>query len=233
MGVLTGHKDRIQLVHHGGQRGLIDVDAATTPLPSMDKDFEISGSSVANGNCTYNVEEGLTLTTSSTQADQVAMLPITAGDDFSLWREVTWGTDREVDWECVMLTDTLTSVMIIVAGLLLTFPATFVEGDDADRVVFNYLEGTDTNWQIAINRGSADVTVDTGVPVSASSRYHFRIRIDKARRAHCYINGREVYVSVPLADAINLLPCLAVEEGDTDPGVIHYVSMSISRALGA
>jgi hypothetical protein len=223
--------DRITRVWQAGEHGLVGVDATTILLE--DKDFEISGTNAADGNCTYNAERGLTLTTSSAAADQVAMLPAVGADDISLFREITWGTDRETHFEAVIKTDVLQTVGGIYAvGLLLTFPATFDPGDDNDRVLFHYEETTNTKWMIAVNIGGVDLNIDTGVLVTASTVYHFRIEIDRSKQAYCYINDQLVYVSTAL-DTVDLLPCVAVEEGNTNPQVVHVQAIAMSRALGA
>lgn len=222
--------DRITRTWQAGEHGLVGVDATAVLLE--DKDFEISGTNAVDGNCTYNAERGLTLTTQSAAADQVAILPAAGADDISLFREITWGSDRETRFECVIKTDTLQATGIYVAGLLLTFPATFAKGDDADRVLFNYEQATDTTWRLAVNIGSTDLDIDTGILMTADTVYHLRIEIDRSKQAHCYINDQLVYVSTAL-DTVDFLPCVAIEEGSTNPQVVHVQSIAMSRALGA
>ena len=222
---------RISRTWQAGEHGLVGVDATAVLLE--DKDWEISGTNVVDGNCTYDPERGLLLTTQSAAADQVAMLPSATADNISWFREMTWGTDQETHFEALLETRTLEATGIITAGLLLTFPATFAKGDDADRVLFNYEQATDTNWTIAVNIGSTDLDIDTGVTVTANTAYHFRIEIDRSRRARCYINDELVYVSTALTDAVDLLPCVAIEEGSTNPQVIAVQAIAMSRKAGA
>ncbi|KKN68053.1 hypothetical protein LCGC14_0455070 [marine sediment metagenome] len=222
---------RLSRIWQAGEHGLVGVDA--TAILLEDKDFEISGTNAVDGNCTYDPERGLKLTTQSAAADQVALLPAAGVDNISWFREITWGTDQETHFEALIETQVLEATGIIVAGLLLTFPATFAKGDDADRVLFNYEQATDTNWMIAVNIGSTDLDIDTGVVVTASTVYHFRIEIDRSRRAYCYINDELVYVSTALTDAVDFLPAVAIEEGSTNPQVVAVQAIGMSRKAGA
>jgi hypothetical protein len=108
------------------------------------------------------------------------------------------------------------------------------EGTDDDQVKFSYLQGTDTNWQANVSIGGTDTTADSGVLVTASSVYHFAIRIDRDRLARFYINNRLVHVTTALTDAIDLLPYLGVQAGTaTAAATIYFRQMGISRVLGA
>lgn len=220
---------RKEVIWHAGQGGLVGVDAGAVLLE--DKHFELVGTNVLDANCTWSADQGLLLTTQSAAADQCVLLPSSTADNSSPFREITWGTDRETEFECVIRTAVLETTGIYVAGLVLTFPATFSKGDDADRVLFNFVNGTDTNWTIAVNIGSTDLDIDTGVAVTASTVYHLAIRIDKDRIARCYINDELVYVSTALTDTVDLLPCVGCEEGSTNPQVMAVRSVAMSRRL--
>lgn len=210
-----------------GQKGLCVADSTTTLL--KDRNFELTGTNVVDGACTYDADHGLLLTTQGAGTDQAAILPQAAADNVSLFREINWSPEDEIEFECVIRTGTMANTVIMGAGLLLTFPATFVEGDDNDRVVFNALEGTDTTWQIAVNIGGTDITADTGIRVVANTVYHFAIRVDAGRRAHSFINGMEVHVSDPLTSGAALLPCVFVEEKTAVAKTLHVRSVAMSR----
>jgi hypothetical protein len=234
MSVLS-RPDRIQLVYHAGEHGLIDVDAATAPIASMDRHFQIQGTSVVNGNCTYDAEYGLALTTAggATDYEQCIVLPLPDADNQSLWRELTWGTDRETEWEAVVRTNTLTSLERIEAGLVLTMPAPMSEDGDNDQVKFSYLENTDTNWQVNVSIGGTDTTADSGVIVTADTVYHMAIRIDRSKQARFYLNERLVHVTTAL-DTANLLPTVGIQAGTATAACsMNFISMAIGRALGA
>ncbi len=220
---------RKEVIWNAGQGGLVGADAGAILLE--DKHFELSGTNVVDGNCTWDADQGLLLTTQSAAADQCVLLPSNAADNSSPFREISWGTDRETEFECVVRTAALEATGIFVAGLLLTFPATFAKGDDADRVLFNYEQATDTNWTIAVNIGSTDLDIDTGVVMTANTVYHLAIRIDKDRIARCYINDELVYVSTALTDTVDFLPCVGCEEGSTNPQIMAVRSVAMSRRL--
>ncbi len=223
----------IELHWLAGQAGRLGVDSTTVLLE--DHDFEISGTSCTDGDATYDTDHGIKLTTAgaATDSEQVIMLPQAAADNVSLWREIAWTTDNMVEYEAVMRTDALIALMEIECGLVLTMPSPFDAATDDDQIKFSYLQGTDTNWQINASINTSDQTaIDTGVPVLASSVYHFAIRLDRARVARCYINGRLVGVTAALKTGIDLLPTLGVQAGTATAAATIYVrELAIKREL--
>lgn len=218
---------RIELKWTAGQQGKVGADATAAMLE--DRHFEISGTSAIDANVTYDADHGLLLTCQGGAADQVVVMPSTAGDDRSLFREISWSPENEVEFEAVIRTGALSNTVIYAAGLVLTFPATFSEGNDNDRIVFNYLQGTDTKWQIAVNVGGTDVTIDTRVVVVTTEVVHFAIRFDSMRRAHCFINEDKVYVSSPMTAGTALLPVVAIETGGAAANDMHLRAIAMAR----
>lgn len=227
--------NEVELHWLAGQSGRLGADSGAVLLE--DRDFEISGTSAADGDATYDADQGLKLTTGggATDSEQVIMLPQTAGDNVSLWREIAWTTDNLPEYEAVIRTDALIALQEIEMGLVLTMPSPFDSATDADQAKFTYLEGTDTNWKIAVSINASDESeVDTGVVVVASTVYHFAIRVDRARVARFYINDRLVHVSPALKTGIDLLPTLAVQAGTATAAATIYVrELAIKRELSS
>ena len=228
---VLGDPDRIQLIWRAGEHGLVGVDA--TAILLEDKDFEISGTNVVDGNCAYDPDHGLKFTTQSAAADQVIMEPAADADNRSLWREITWSTKDEVKFEALVRTDVLEVTGVIMIGMSLGLSSPFVVGDKADQAVFRWLNGTDTNWQVNNSISSTDTTADTGVAVVASSVYLFQVEFDANRRCRYYINGNLVHTSLAHAADVDLLPVVGIQEGSTNPLDLHVRSLAISRKLSA
>lgn len=228
---VLGDPDRIQLKWRAGEHGLVGVDATAQLLE--DKDFEMSGTNVVDGNCTYDGDHGLKLTTQSAAADQIIVEPSAAADDRSLWREITWSTRDEVKFEALIRTDVLETTGVIMVGMSLGLASPFVVGDKADQAVFRWLEGTDTTWKVNNSIGSSDTAIDTGVAVVASSVYLLQIEFDANRRCRYYINGNLVHTSLAHSSDVDLLPVVGIQEGSTNPLILHLRALAISRKLAA
>ncbi|KKN58721.1 hypothetical protein LCGC14_0548990 [marine sediment metagenome] len=229
---LIKNANKIELHWLAGQAGLVGADSGAILLE--DKDFELSGGSATDTDVTYDADQGLAFETAGAGVDQCVMLPQATGDNVSLWREIAWTTDNLPNYEAVIRTDALKALMEIEVGLVLTMPDPFDADTDADQCKFTYLQGTDTNWQVSVSVNNVNSTHDTGVPVVASSVYHFALRVDRARVARCYINDRLVAVTIPLKTGIDLLPTVGVQAGSAAAAVKIYVrELAISRELVA
>ncbi len=230
---LIKNANKIELHWLAGQAGLVGLNSDAILLE--DKDFELSGTSATDADCAYDADQGLALETAGAGADQVIMLPQATGDNVSLWREIAWTTNNLPKYEAVIRTDALKALMEIEVGLVLTMPSPFDAATDDDQIKFTYLQGTDTNWQVASSINTTDQTaIDTGVPVIASSVYHFALHVDRARVCRCFINGRLVGVSAALKTNIDLLPTVGVQAGSAAAACKIYVrELAISRELVA
>lgn len=222
--------NEIELHWLAGQAGLVGVDSGAVALE--DHDFELSGGSATDGDVTYDGDQGLQFETAGAGVDQCVMLPQTVGDDISLWREIAWTTDNLPEFEAVIRTADLKALMEIETGLVLTMPDPFDAATDADQCKFTYLQGTDTNWQVCVSVNDSDTSHDTGVPVVASTVYHFALRVGRDRICRCYINDRLVAVTVALKTGIDLLPTVGVQAGAAAAACKIYVrELAIKREL--
>jgi hypothetical protein len=230
---LIKEPDKITLFWNAGEGGLVGVDSTAAMLE--DGDFEIVGEAVSDSDCTYDDDRGLVLATSTAgDDDQCFIWPATDADNRSLFMELNWGPENETEFETVVKTETLANADVYLIGLGLTHPATYDAAVDADQVIFSYLQGTDTNWTIDANVNNVDVTAfDTGIIVTANNTYHFRIAFDKGRRAHCYINGVEVFVSLPMTAGAAFRPIVGAEAGSANETMLLTVGkIAMARKWG-
>lgn len=230
---LIKEPDYVTLRWQAGSKGLVGADSGA--VQNEDHDFEIVGEAVSDSDCTYNADFGITLATSTAgDDDQCFIFPQTDADNRSLFRELNWGPENETEFECVIKTEALANADWLLAGLMLTHPATYDSAVDADQFMFSFLEGTDTNWQFDANIANVDVTHDTGVAVVASNTYHFRIAFGKDRTVKAYINGRLVYSgNQPATAGAALMPLVGVEAGSAnESGKMDVAQIVMRRKWG-
>ncbi|NOR84826.1 hypothetical protein GQ473_01805 [archaeon] len=195
-------------------------------------DFEILGTNVAEADVIWGTTVGgVELKTHGADNDQVIVLPhldtLQSG-----WTGVLWGTENQVLWEAVIKTSDVTTGILIWAGLKLTSDPTVATDDDQAYFRFS-TDDSDTNWEIVNSIGGTDTTSDSGVAVSASTNYYFRIEIDAERKAHYFINNKEVYISAAMTNDVDLIPYVGVQCLDATPSsqYLYLVKQKISRII--
>lgn len=225
-----------------GKPGVVGdiVTAAEATRMIADPNFMIVGVSGGGAqvrtNTTYYAEGGVLLSTGGNAADTTILAPETTAN-ITPWAQVTWGTDQETRWECLIEATTEVGVdgQIYHAGLKLT--NTNVASVDNDEVYFRY-EGSVIagDWQAIHDVGGlAPVLTDTNVPVAANTVYHLVISILPDRTALMYINGILVDTTAALTNAVNLIPFIGVTEAGVGANVetLRVYGQTISRTYGA
>lgn len=195
-------------------------------------DFEILGTNAAEADVIWGATVGaVELKTHGADNDQVIVLPHLDTLQ-SAWTGMKWGIENEVIWEAVIKTSDITTGILLWAGLKLTNTPTVATDDDQAYFRFS-TDDTDTNWEIVNSIGGTDVTADSGVVVSASTNYYFRIEIDSDRKAHYFINNKEVYVSTAMTNDVDLIPYIGVQCLDATPSsqYLYLVKQKISRIV--
>jgi len=240
-----GLSDRFELVWVAGARGKPGLTADIIPASAddsgdgatkaefatmhiTDKEFEVLGTNCSSDDVTFNAEGGIVFTTDGADGDEVFLLPHLDTSQ-TAWSNVTWGTDQETEWECVIVTGADITNSIVWAGLKLT--STDVVATDADQVFFRYENAINTGKFQAVNSiGNVDVSADSGVTVAASTVYHLAIKISATRIATFYINGALVATSLALTDATDFIPYVCVAaDGAAEPKTLTVRGQAISR----
>jgi len=193
--------------------------------------FEILGTNVAEANVIHDSTRGaIQMKTAGAKDDQVIILPHLDTKQ-TAWTDVLWGTENQVIWEAVIRTGASIEDVIIWAGLKLTNTPTVATDDDA--AYFRFDGGVD-NWEATTSIGGTDVEQDTGVAVSANTNYYFRIEIDSDRKAHFFIDNKEVYISTALTNDVDLIPYVGIQytgsAGSTSK-YLYLVKEKISRII--
>ena len=146
------------------------------------------------------------------------------------WR--TWGTDKQTEWECDIVSGANITSAIIWCGLKLTNTST--TATDNDQVFFRYQDTVNSaKWQAIYSIGGIDTATDTGVTAVVSTRANFKITIDSSRVARMYLNGKLVATSTALTDATDLIPYIGVQaSGAAAAKAITVYGQEISRIRG-
>jgi hypothetical protein len=252
-GVLVAARDKVDLYFNGtefeveepskvrhrytlrwtaGERGhpCINADMASgteaTREPA-DPNFEVLGTNGTSALSTYNAEGGIRFTTDTGANDQMILLPHLDTKQ-SAWAQVTWGTDQETEWECLLRTGSSIADVIIWAGLKLTNTSTTATDDD--QAFFRYAPATNSGkWQAIHSKTNVDVAADSGVTVVASTTYKLAIKIDQSRVARFYINDVLVAESTALVDEKDFIPYIGVQTTTTAAKFIIIYGQEISR----
>jgi hypothetical protein len=223
---------RYELRWVAGQRGKPSLNAdiqnsAEATRMIADPDFEVLGTNASSDDVTFNAEGGVTFTTDGADGDGVILLPHLDANQ-SAWTQVTWGSDKQVEWECFIKTGASVADVVIYAGLKLT--NTNVVATDADQAFFRYEDSG--NWDAVYSVGGTDSEDDTGVAVAASTQYHLRIVIDSDRVPRFYINEVLVVTGDALTNAIDFIPYIGVVAGAAAAKTLDVYGQAISRDVG-
>ncbi len=210
--------------HTPGINGDLDNSTESTRVP-RNKDFELVGSNASSDDVTFNTTSaGMLLTTDGSGGSQVIVAPHLDTKQ-TAWSGTKWGTENQVIWEANIRTGAnITSTIILWAGLKLTNDQDITTDDNQ---VFFRFDTNVANWEAVSTASSADsdVEVDTGVVVAINTNYYFRIEFDSARRAHFFINNKEVALSAAIENDKDLIPYVGVE-GDAKTLILYNESIS-------
>ncbi len=227
---------RFELRWIAGQRGKPGLNAdiqnaAEATRMIADPDFEVLGTNASSDDVTFYAEGGIKLETDGADHDQVILLPHLDANQ-SAWTQVTWGSDKQTEWECHIKTGSAITNSIIWAGLKLTNTST--TATDNDQAFFRYQNGVNSGkWQAVDSVGGTDHETDAGVTLAANTEYHLRIAVDSSRLAKFYINGVLVKTSVALTDATDFIPYIGIQtEGAAEAKHLYVFGQSISRVIG-
>lgn len=226
---------RFELGWLAGQRGTPGLNAdiqnaAEATRMIVDPDFEILGTNATSALCTFHAEGGIKMTTAGASADQMILAPHLDANQ-TAWTQVTWGTDQQTEWECVIKTGSAITAQIVWAGLKLTNTPT--AATDNDQVFFRYEAGVSSGkWVVWSSVGGTDTSVVSAVTVAASTVYRFQIRVRADRCAEVYINGDLVTVTGALTDATDLIPYVGIQASAAAAKHVHVRGQAISRIFG-
>ena len=217
--------NRFELDWVAGRRGLVTIQASI--LTTTEYEFEVLGVNADATEVTAYAEGGLILTTEGVDGDETILVPSLVANT-TPWTMTTWGTDKEVEWECDVTTGGNITNAIIWAGLKLT--SAEAVSTDNDAAWFRYEDDVNAGeWQACSSIATVDVATDTNLAVVIDTRYHLKIACASDRTAQFWINGALVYTSAALTSG-DLIPYIGVaSDGASAAKALRVHRQSISR----
>lgn len=233
----VGISKRYELEYTPGVYGIPSALSDTTSSTeatniTCDRNFILTGTNAVTDDVLINAEGGITMSTRGADGDATILTPHTL-TSISAWNTVTWGTDKEVEWECWIRTGSNITNAIIWAGLKKT--STPVVITDTDQVFFRYEDDVNSAlWEAVSSIGGTDSQDDAAVAaVATSTQYHLKITIDDGRIARMYINDVLVKTTGQLDDTVDFKPYIGVEaDGASDVKTLDVYGQAISRKAG-
>jgi hypothetical protein len=243
--------DRFHLEEYFARRPALNTNIGI----AFNLDFELLGTNAANANVTYSTTtSGLKLTTATADNDSMIVLPHLDTNQ-SAWANTKYGTENQVQWECVVRTDASIADMTWYAGLKLT--NTDVIATDDDQAYFLYSSNDDSgalttnaNLHFVYSVGGTDYVTDLGITVAAATTYRLAVSIDSDRKASVFVDGVQYSVvtaataggatvspakgegkSLALTNDVDLIPYLGVVTRTTAAKALIIVYERISRSI--
>ena len=202
--------NRYELSDYFEQKPGLNADvqnASETHRMIVSKNFEIQGDGGTSALCTFDTaRSGILLTTDTSDDDEMVILPHQDTNQ-TAWKNITWGTDNQVQWECAVTPhDTAANAkntVRYVAGLgqnATLLAAAHSHSQYTDQVLFYYdsdnsasgdmlrYQGTTTTWHCVYSNNGTDYVTNLGVVLTEGTTYRLKIIIDANRQPAVYIN---------------------------------------------
>ncbi len=226
--------NRIELEWVAGARGKPgvngDIDSTTESVREIaDEDFELKGTNAVSGDTSVVAEGGVLLTTNGADNDSDFLVPHQDSNQTG-WTEVTWGSDRETAWECLVKTGTNIANVAYVVGLKSDQD---MGVDDADLGVFNFnTDDSDVNWGFVGNEAAGTATdTDTGITVTINTLYKLRLECGADQIMKAYIDDEYVGEQSFEAGAEDFIPLVGVQSLSGAADVMTVYGQKLGRTL--
>lgn len=226
--------NRVELEWVAAARGKpgINADMASTTesvREIADEDFEVQGTNASSDDVTTTAEGGILLTTDGADNDSLIIVPHQDANQ-TAWKELTWGSDRETSWECLIKTGTNITNVAYVVGLKSDLDMGI---DDADLGVFNFnSDDSDVNWGFIGNEaGGTVVDTNTGITVTINTLYKLRLTFGADQIMKAYIGDEYVGEQSFEAGAEDFTPLIGVQALSGAADVMTIFGQKIGRTL--
>jgi hypothetical protein len=236
--------ERVEWLWIAGENGKpgipADFDSATEATMNVtDPLVTVLGTNETSALIVNHAEGGITIVTGATDNDETILVPHEDTNANQMHPDtLTWGTDRELEFECAIRTPaTITTLQIAVGLTLDASPAVMSVATPDDFVMFNFeTDGSNTDWRIVTDVGNGGpVNLATGITVVADTDYHFSIKFGSDGVARASINGME-FTSVDYSgDIVDFIPIIGLKTLDSTPTAtdpMRVYGWRISRLYG-
>ena len=234
-----------------GNDGATKAEIAT--MNAANKDFQVLGNNATSSSVAFSTTRaGINLTTGTSGTSQVIISPHLVSNQ-TAWTGIKFGTKNQVEWECAVSVADVANVCFW-AGLKLTITP-ILATEDANQAYFFFDTGTvvgsvtsKTTLHFCYSIANTDYVTDLGITVEADIIYRLRIVIDNNRKVSVFVNevqygltttssatgltvSNETQKSNQLADDINLIPYVGVQQTTSTSDTLTLYYQKISRVL--
>tara|TARA_B100000214_G_scaffold375584_1_gene362944 strand:+ start:391 stop:1272 length:882 start_codon:yes stop_codon:yes gene_type:complete len=235
---------------------IIDPDAddaaALAAYVVSNKNFEILGTNATADDVTFAANNaGIQLQTDGGDNDSIIVLPHLDTNQ-TAWSGTKWGTENQIQWECVIRTDASIADMGFWAGMKLTNTPVYATDDDQAYFLYDASNDsgaltTNANLHFVYSVDDVDYITDLGITVAAATNYRLGISVDSARRPRVWVNGVQyglvrtataggatqstVQEGLALADDHDLIPYVGVIARTGAAKTLHLASQKMSRII--
>jgi hypothetical protein len=243
--------DRFHLEEYFARRPALNTNIAI----AFNLDFELLGANAANANVTYSTTTtGLKLSTAGADDDAMIVLPHLDSNQ-TAWSNTKFGTENQVQWECLLRTDASIADMTWYAGLKLTNTDAYATDDDQAYFLYSSNDDsgaltTNANLHFVYSIGGTDFITDLGIPVAAATTYRLAVSIDSDRKASVFVDGvqysvvttstaggaeaspsKGVVKTPALTNDVDLIPYLGVVARTSSAKALIIIYEKISRIV--
>jgi len=239
---------------------IIDPDAndaaALAAYTAANRNFEILGTNHSDDDVTFSTTiAGIQLQTDGGDNDRIVVLPHLDTNQ-TAWTGIKFGTENQVQWECLLRTDASIADMTWYAGLKLTNTDAYATDDDQAYFLYSSNDDsgaltTNANLHFVYSVAGVDYITDLGIAVAASTVYRLRIVFDENRKISVFVNNIQYGLtstpttttaggvrqsvkttkSLATTDDINLLPFIGVQAHAASSKGIQVGYVKLSRDL--
>ncbi len=218
-----------------------DFDNGTEATENItDPMVTLLGTNAASAGTSVSAEGGIDVVTAGSDNDQMILVPHEDANANQMHPDtLTWGSDRELEFECSITTPSDITTMTMVMGLTLdASPAVMSVASPDDFILLNFnTDDSDTTWGIVLDKGNnGPIDLDTGITVVASTTYHFKIIFTPDEAVHVYVNDWEFTGIAFGGNDVDLIPIIGVQSLDsagTATSAMRVHGWRISRHLSA
>lgn len=243
--------DRFHLEEYFSRRPGVNGSIAV----AFNLDFELLGTNHSDDDATYSTTiAGIQIQTDGADDDRIVIAPHLDTNQ-TAWTGCKWGTENQIQWECMIRTDASVADMGFHAGMKLTNTESYATDDDQAYFLYSSNDDagaltTNGNLHFVYSVGGTDFITDLGIAVEAATNYRLGISVDSNREVSAYVNGEQYSLvttataggaaitpakgeqkSSPLTDDVDLIPYIGVIARTAAAKTLHVSYEKINRII--
>lgn len=170
------------------------ANAAEATRVPRNRNFEVLGSNATSTEVTFStITAGIQLATAGADDDSTIIAPHLDTNQ-TAWTGTKWGTENQIQWECIVHTTNDIALMGFWAGMKLTNTPVYATDDNQAYFLYDATDDsgaltTNANLHFVYSVGGVDHISDLGIAVAAATGYRLGITVDSDRKVSAWVNG--------------------------------------------